>query len=167
MGRGGGGGGQKIICANAHYEREIRSPFRQGSRARLKGLEALGVLMLSSAIWALCFKHSDTKWVIKKSQSISFGGGGGGGAQQAPPWIRHCYWHKKNTVLCYVFRNVWHFVLATISPVINANAKYNPRFNPTQNQNPLITLTLTLCCRIYYRRSNCRRSKCRITAIYV
>ena len=39
-----GGGAQKIICANAHYEREIRSPFRQGSRARL---------MLSSAIWAL------------------------------------------------------------------------------------------------------------------
>ena len=26
-----GGGPQKIICANAHYEREIRSPFRQGS----------------------------------------------------------------------------------------------------------------------------------------
>ena len=30
-------GAQKIICANAHYEREIRSPFRQGSRARYKG----------------------------------------------------------------------------------------------------------------------------------
>ena len=29
--------------ANAHYEREIRSPFRQGSRARLRALEALGV----------------------------------------------------------------------------------------------------------------------------
>ena len=40
---GGGGGAQKIICANAHYEREIRSPFRQGSRARLRALEALGV----------------------------------------------------------------------------------------------------------------------------
>ena len=35
---GGGGGGRKRLCANAHYEREIRSPFRQGSRA----LEALG-----------------------------------------------------------------------------------------------------------------------------
>ena len=37
------GGAQKIICANAHYEREIRNPFRQGSRARLRALEALGV----------------------------------------------------------------------------------------------------------------------------
>ena len=39
----GGGGAQKIICANAHYEREIRSPFWQGSRARLMALEALRV----------------------------------------------------------------------------------------------------------------------------
>ena len=37
-----GGGAQKITCANAHYEREIRSPFRQRSRARLRALEALG-----------------------------------------------------------------------------------------------------------------------------
>ena len=38
------GGAQKITCANAiYYEREIRSPFRQGSRARLRALEALGV----------------------------------------------------------------------------------------------------------------------------
>ena len=44
---GGGGGAQKITCANAHYEREIRSPFRQGSRARLRALEALGFFMLS------------------------------------------------------------------------------------------------------------------------
>ena len=48
--RGGGGGAQKIMCPHAHYEREIRSPFRQGSRARLRALEALGFLMLSSAI---------------------------------------------------------------------------------------------------------------------
>ena len=36
-------GAQKITCANAHYDREIRSPFRQGSRACLRALEALGV----------------------------------------------------------------------------------------------------------------------------
>ena len=37
-----GGGGQKIMCANAaHYEREARSPFWQGSRALLRALKAL------------------------------------------------------------------------------------------------------------------------------
>ena len=46
----GGGGVQKIMCANAHYEHKTRSPFRQGSRACLRALEALGVLMLSCAI---------------------------------------------------------------------------------------------------------------------
>ena len=51
-------GVQKIMCAHALHEREARSPFRPGSRA----LEALGVLTLSHASWALFFKHSDTKW---------------------------------------------------------------------------------------------------------
>ena len=46
---GGGGGAQKIICANAHYEREIRSSFRQGSRAKGPG-SSRGFLMLSIAI---------------------------------------------------------------------------------------------------------------------
>ena len=49
------GGAQKIICANAYYERKLRSPFRQGSRARLRALEALGFFNAPySAIWALC-----------------------------------------------------------------------------------------------------------------
>ena len=34
-----------------------------------------------------------------------------------------------------------------------------------RTKNPIITLTLTLCCWRYHRRSNCRRSKCRITDI--
>ena len=38
----GGGGAQKIIGAHAHYERETRGPFRQGSTARWRALEALG-----------------------------------------------------------------------------------------------------------------------------
>ena len=52
---GGGGGGQKIMWAQAHYERENRSPFRQGSRAcMLKGPGSFkGLLMLFRAIWAL------------------------------------------------------------------------------------------------------------------
>ena len=44
-----GGGGGKIMCAgapSAHHEREVRSPFRSGSRA----LEALGFSILSHAI---------------------------------------------------------------------------------------------------------------------
>ena len=41
----------------------------------------------------------------------------------------------------------------------------NPNFNPypTRTKNTINTLILTLCCRRYYRRSNCRWSKCRIT----
>ena len=57
------GGAQKIICANAHHEREIRSPFRQGSRARLT-LIPLGYF-----------------------EDLSPLGGGGGGADLAPPQI--------------------------------------------------------------------------------
>ena len=37
----GGGGAQMITCADAHYEREIRSPFRQGSREALGDFNAL------------------------------------------------------------------------------------------------------------------------------
>ena len=43
----GEGGAQKIMCAHAHYERETRSSFRQGSRARLRALEALWVFLCS------------------------------------------------------------------------------------------------------------------------
>ena len=32
-----GGGGQRIICAQAHHEYEARRPLRPGSRARVKG----------------------------------------------------------------------------------------------------------------------------------
>ena len=44
------------MCAHAHHERDAQSPLRQGSRARLRALEALGGggggggLMLSHAI---------------------------------------------------------------------------------------------------------------------
>ena len=69
----GGGGTQKIICANTHYEREIRSPVPQESRARLRALEAL-VFFFNALQCHLSptFKHSGTKWVIQISQSIQF-----------------------------------------------------------------------------------------------
>ena len=74
----GGGGGQKIMCANAQYESETQSPFRQWFRARRRALGALGVFILSLSLSrAICylsftFKHSDTNWDIKKKQSIKF-----------------------------------------------------------------------------------------------
>ena len=45
----GGGGAQKMVCANAHYEHETQSPFWQGSQGPRKGpgLAALGFFMLS------------------------------------------------------------------------------------------------------------------------
>ena len=36
-----GGRVQRIMCANAHYECKTRNTFRQGSKARLRALEAL------------------------------------------------------------------------------------------------------------------------------
>ena len=76
-------GGGRAKCANAHYERETRSPFRHGSRAGLRALEALGVfLMVSRDIWALI---SDTKCVFKNHSRSNFRG-----TPIAAPWIRHC-----------------------------------------------------------------------------
>ena len=58
-----------------------------------------------------------------------------------------------------------------IAPMINANVKRNPNPKPNPNvnhypiprtKNPIVTLTLTLCCRRHHRMSNCRQSKCRI-----
>ena len=62
---------QKNMCSRALDEREARNPLRPGSRTRLRALEALWVLMLSRAIWALLFKHFDRNW-DKKTQSIIF-----------------------------------------------------------------------------------------------
>ena len=70
------------------------------------------------------------------------------------------------------------FAPATIAPMVNANVKHNPNANPVTltlilililtlpwTKNPIITLTLNLCCWRYHHRSNCRRSKCRITLL--
>ena len=81
---GGGGGAQEIMSANAHYERKTRSAFRQGSRARLRALEAPWLFYALSCYLSLISKHSDTKF-DKKTQSIKFKfRGGGGGACCAP-----------------------------------------------------------------------------------
>ena len=61
------------------------------------------------------------------------------------------------------------FVPATIIALtINANVKRNPTLTLIlilirtlpRTQNPIITLTVTLCCWRYYGRSNCCQSKC-------
>ena len=68
------------------------------------------------------------------------------------------------------------FAPATIAPMVNANVKHNPNPNPNPNlnpyptlnhrsNNPIITLTLTLCWWRYHHRSNCHRSKCWITKV--
>ena len=73
------------------------------------------------------------------------------------------------------FEFVRHNAPATIAPVVNVNVKRNPNSNPNPNpdpklnlnpypipwtKNPIITLTLALCCPRYLHRS-----KCRITVI--
>ena len=61
------------------------------------------------------------------------------------------------------------FAPATITPAVNPNVEHNPNPKPNANpkpnyliltlpqtKNPIITLTLTLCYRRYYRRSKCQ-----------
>ena len=96
----GGGGTKDYMCAQAHYERKAWSPFRLGSRARLRTLEALGVFfMLPHAIWGrgggggvlpYCLsilmqnpvRDKRTRTVIFQSK---FRGGGGGVCLLRPP----------------------------------------------------------------------------------
>ena len=57
-----GGGGQKIMCAHAHHEREV--PYAC--------MEALGVFDALLCYLSLIIKHSDTNGILKKRQSIKF-----------------------------------------------------------------------------------------------
>ena len=59
MGEGGGGG--EIMRAHAHHEARSPNPLRQGSRARLRALEALNGFDALLCYLSLIFKHSDTK----------------------------------------------------------------------------------------------------------
>ena len=60
---GWGGGGQKIMWVHAHHVGEAGSPFRPGSRARLRALpEALGAFDALLCYLSLIFKHYDTNW---------------------------------------------------------------------------------------------------------
>ena len=80
------GGAQNIMCMHAHHKHEDWSPLRPGSRTRLRALEALGVLMLSRAIWALLsilIQNGIKKQNI--ADHLFFGGGGGGGPPATPP----------------------------------------------------------------------------------
>ena len=77
---GGGGGGQEIMCAYPHYEREV--PYGRGP-----GPGSWQFFMLSRAIWAFILKHFDTKWDFKIVNQIFFFGGGG--RLLHPRWMRH------------------------------------------------------------------------------
>ena len=74
-----------MTCANAHYERETRIPFPQGSRSRLRALEALGIFMLSRAICALFLSILIQNGIKKKKHSRS------NFSLFRPLWIRYCY----------------------------------------------------------------------------
>ena len=82
-----GGGVQKIMCANAHYEHKTRSPFRQGSRACLRALEILGVFDALLCNLSLIFKHSDSNWDKRNIVNQIFLGGAY--CAPPPPWIHH------------------------------------------------------------------------------
>ena len=46
----GGGGGAKIMCPHAHYERKTELTFGRGPRARLWALETLGLFLCSLSL---------------------------------------------------------------------------------------------------------------------
>ena len=86
-----------------------------------------------------------------------------------------CYWDSYCVVLLLTF--ICFFECTTFAPATIAPVQWlTPMLNVTltlilililtlpRTKNPMNTLTLTLCCRRYHCRSNCRRSKCRITA---
>ena len=52
----GGGRARNILCAHAHYEREARSPFRPGPRARLRALWKLSGFLCSLVLSEHYFK---------------------------------------------------------------------------------------------------------------
>ena len=81
------GGAQKIVCVHAHHEHEARCPLRQGSRARLRSLEALSVFdALLCYIWALSLSILMQNGIKKpKVNQISRGGGGGGACAYCTP----------------------------------------------------------------------------------
>ena len=72
---GGGGGGVKIMCADARTSR-ARSPksLTAGVQTALAALKVFDAL---SYYLSLIFKHSDTKWDLKNIVDFFFGGGGG------------------------------------------------------------------------------------------
>ena len=77
-----GGGGQNIMWAHTHHEREARSPLRPWSRARLRALNMLEALRVLNALLCylrLIFNHSDTKNIVDQNR------GGGGCMPSAPP----------------------------------------------------------------------------------
>ena len=67
------------------------------------------------------------------------------------------------------------FAPVTIAPMVNANITPTLALALTLililililpwTKDPIITLTLTLCCWRYHHRSNCRRKQCRITSL--
>ena len=68
LGGGGGGAGRKRLCASTHITARNRTCFRQGSRARLRALEALGFFNALSCNLCIIFKHSDKK-KLKKTKT--------------------------------------------------------------------------------------------------
>ena len=58
---------------------------------------------------------------------------------------------------------LWYMLTLNITPTLTLTLILILILTLPWTKNPIITLTLTLCCLRYYYRGNCRRSKCRIT----
>ena len=60
---------------------------------------------------------------------------------------------------------LWQLLMLNITPTLTLTLLLILILTLPWTKNPIITLTLTLCCWRYHHRSNCRRSKCRITVL--
>ena len=102
----GGGGAKDYVPARTLWARN-RTHFRQGSRARLRTLEALCFNALSCYIWALFLSILIRKIWLKNILDPILGGGGA--HLLHPPRISHCYlWRFKCNIENVYDMNIKH-----------------------------------------------------------
>ena len=138
-----------LSCGHAHHEREARSPFRPGSRAGLRALDALGFLIVSRAIWVLFLSilviQNGLKNIVNK-QILTEGGGGGGRLLLRPLWIRHCDVNPGSGVIVFVL-----FFLVSLFLFFNVLDRPAPStsYRPHQStENPTGTTGKCPCCQM-------------------
>ena len=108
LGRGGGGGGRKRLCA--------RAPITARNSKYLIRRKPLGDFDALSCYLSLMFKHSDTKWDLKKYSRLYFRGSACCAPSQSATanFLRHpyscmCHFVYNSILIMHlIYYNEWH-----------------------------------------------------------